>query len=53
MENINELLGSVLSDPDAMEKLRETAHQLGIETSQKGQQNKRIFIYFYRPDRYR
>ncbi len=33
MENINELLGSVLSDPDAMEKLRETAHQLGIETS--------------------
>ena len=34
MENIGELLGSVLSDPDSMAKLKETAHQLGIETSE-------------------
>lgn len=31
MENINELLGSVLSDPDSMSKLRETARQLGLD----------------------
>lgn len=34
MDNISELLGSVLSDPDSMEKLRETARQLGLEPSE-------------------
>ena len=33
MDNINELLGSVLKDPESMEKLRETARQLGLEPS--------------------
>ena len=33
MENINELLGSVLSNPDSMAKLRETARMLGLEPS--------------------
>ena len=33
MDNINELIGSVLSDPDSMDKLREAAHQLGLDTS--------------------
>lgn len=33
MDNINELLGSVLSDPDSMAKLKETARQLGLDTS--------------------
>ena len=33
MDNINELLGSVLSDPESMAKLRETARQLGLDTS--------------------
>ena len=33
MDNINELLGSVLNDPDSMAKLRETARQLGLDTS--------------------
>lgn len=40
MENINELLGSVLSDPDSMEKLRETARQLGLDTSEKDEHAK-------------
>lgn len=30
MDNISDLLGSVLSDPDAVAKLRETARQLGL-----------------------
>lgn len=33
MDNINELLGSVLSDPESMAKLKETARQLGLDTS--------------------
>lgn len=33
MDNISELLGSVLSNPDSMEKIRETARQLGLDTS--------------------
>lgn len=31
MDNIGELLNSVLSDPSAMEKLRDTAKQFGID----------------------
>lgn len=31
MENIGELLSSVLNDPDAMAKLKSTAEQLGID----------------------
>lgn len=31
MDNIGELINSVLSDPGAMEKLRETARQFGID----------------------
>ena len=31
MDNIGDLLGSVLSDPNAMEKLRDTAKQFGID----------------------
>ena len=34
MENLNDLLGSVLNDPASMEKLRETARQLGLDTSE-------------------
>ena len=30
MDNISDLLGAVLSDPDAVAKLRETARQLGL-----------------------
>ena len=33
MDNINELLGSVLSDPESMARLKETARQLGLDTS--------------------
>ncbi len=32
MDNLEELLGSVLSDPDTMAKLRDTAKQFGIDT---------------------
>lgn len=32
MDNIGDLLSSVLSDPDAMAKLRDTAKQFGIDT---------------------
>ncbi|MDD6396281.1 MAG: hypothetical protein PUB37_08920 [Firmicutes bacterium] len=32
MDNLEGLLGSVLSDPDAMAKLRDTAKQFGIDT---------------------
>ncbi len=33
MDNINELLGSVLNDPESMARLRETARQLGLDPS--------------------
>lgn len=33
MDNISNLLSSVLSDPDSMKKLRETARQLGLDVS--------------------
>lgn len=36
MDNISDLLGSVLSDPDAVAKLRETARQLGLGGDQLG-----------------
>lgn len=32
MDNIGDLLGSVLSDPDAVAKLKETARQLGLDS---------------------
>ena len=32
MDNINDILSSVLSDPEAMSKLKETAKQLGLDT---------------------
>lgn len=32
MDNIGDILNSVLSDPDAMAKLKETAKQLGLDT---------------------
>lgn len=32
MDNLEELLGSVLSDPDTMARLRDTAKQFGIDT---------------------
>jgi len=34
MDSINDLLGSVLNNPDSMQKLRETARQLGLDTSE-------------------
>ena len=36
MDNISDLLGSVLSDPNAVAKLRETARQLGLGGDQLG-----------------
>lgn len=35
MENISDILGSVLSDPESMAKLRETARQLGMDASEE------------------
>ncbi len=32
MDNISDILSSVLSDPEAMSKLKETAKQLGLDT---------------------
>lgn len=34
MDNIGDILQSVLSDPEAMAKLKETARQLGLDTEQ-------------------
>ena len=36
MENLNDLLGSVLNDPASMEKLRETASPRGQATAGGG-----------------
>lgn len=41
MDNINEIIGSVLSDPDSMAKLKSAAEQLGLNAPEAPSQNPR------------